>query len=47
MALRLLTFFQRPSIYIIKMIGQLAIFHLPIGARQRKASAVNSLSGEV
>ena len=29
------------------LIGQLAIFHLPIGARQRKASALNSLSGEV
>ena len=29
------------------LIGQLAIFHLPICARQRKASSVNSLSGEV
>ena len=29
------------------LIGQLAIFHLPIGARQRKASAINSLSAEV
>ena len=52
MALRLLNFVQRPSIYITKskacaLIGQLVIFHLPICARQRKVSAVNSLLGEV
>ena len=29
------------------LIGLLTIFHLPICARQRKASSVNSLSGEV